>query len=54
VRNDIGGNIARLRERKALAPEKFERLFAIVEDEIARNDTAGGGSCAKGLLWLKR
>jgi Ca2+:H+ antiporter len=35
-------------------PARFARLFAIVEDEVARGEAAGGKSCAKGLLWLKR
>jgi hypothetical protein len=54
VRNDISTNIERLRARQALAPAQFELLFPIVEDEVARNDYQGGGSCTKGLLWLKR
>jgi hypothetical protein len=33
---------------------QFERLFAIIEDELARNDHAHSKSCTKGLLWLKR
>jgi hypothetical protein len=54
VRNDISGNIERLRGRKASDPARFERLFPIVEDEVARNDDNHGSSCTKGLLWLKR
>lgn len=54
MRNDISGNIERLRTRARTDPERFRLLFPIVEDEIARNDYAHGSSCAKGLLWLKR
>ncbi|GBF91372.1 hypothetical protein Rsub_04112 [Raphidocelis subcapitata] len=53
VRNDISGNIERLRARKASDPARFRLLYPIVEEEVARNDV-GGSSCTKGLLWLKR
>jgi Ca2+:H+ antiporter len=35
-------------------PSRFQRLFAIVEDEVAKGEHTGSKSCAKGLLWLKR
>lgn len=53
VRSDIGGNVSRLRARLEAEPDRAARLFAIVEEDIARGDL-GGTSCTKGLLWLKR
>jgi hypothetical protein len=47
-------HVQRLRSRKATDPERFELLFSIIEDEVARKDDAHTKSCTKGLLWLKR
>lgn len=44
----------RLHARFLTDPARFSRLFAIVEDEVARGEHEGAKSCAKGLLWLKR
>ncbi|KAF8071222.1 GLTP1 [Scenedesmus sp. PABB004] len=54
VKNDISHNIERLRTRFLTDPLKFELLFAIIEDEVERDDHAHSRSCTKGLLWLKR
>lgn len=44
----------RLQQRYDTDPAKYEQLFEIVKDEVARVDHEHGGSCTKGLLWLKR
>lgn len=54
IRSDISGNIERLRNRLQSDPERFAKLYSIVEDELTRDANPDGGSCTKGLLWLKR
>lgn len=47
---DVSGNIERLAKK---APE-HPALFDIALAEVAAGSHAGGASCCKGLLWLKR
>ncbi|GLC37748.1 hypothetical protein PLESTB_001472800 [Pleodorina starrii] len=54
VKTDIGGNIERLSQRAAKDPERYTRLFTIVQDEVVENCQNDSSSCTKGLLWLKR
>lgn len=54
VKTDIGGNIERLAQRQAKDPERYKRLFTIVQDEVVEKTHTDNSSCTKGLLWLKR
>lgn len=54
VRADIKGNIDRLDAAFKRDKEKFEDLFNIVLDEVARGQDGLRDSDTKGLLWLKR
>ncbi|PNW75260.1 hypothetical protein CHLRE_12g519450v5 [Chlamydomonas reinhardtii] len=54
VKTDIGGNIERLAQRAAKDPERYKRLFTIVQDEVVEKTHTESTSCTKGLLWLKR
>lgn len=54
VRNDIRNNVERIRKRQATDPARFELLFPIVLDEVARRDDNHSQSCTKAVLWLKR
>lgn len=44
----------RLYARYQTDKQRFAVLYEIVTDEVARKDADHGGSCTKGLLWLKR
>jgi hypothetical protein len=44
----------RIRKRQATDPARFELLFPIVLDEVARRDDNHSQSCTKAVLWLKR
>lgn len=55
VRSDVGGNIARLRERATADPARYDvDLYELVRAEIAAGTAAQSTSCTKGLLWLMR
>ncbi|KAG2499068.1 hypothetical protein HYH03_003251 [Edaphochlamys debaryana] len=54
VKTDVGGNIERLANRAAKDPERYKRLFTIVQDEMVEKTQGESSSCTKGLLWLKR
>lgn len=54
VKTDIGGNIERLTQRAAKDPERYTRLFTVVQDEVVDKSCSSNSSCTKGLLWLKR
>ncbi|GMH36058.1 hypothetical protein BSKO_03926 [Bryopsis sp. KO-2023] len=54
VRHDISGNIERLAGRAHSDPNKYQRLFDIVKDEMEAGEHPKPLSCANGLLWLKR
>lgn len=54
VKSDINGNIQRLADRSAEDPDRYKRLFTIVQDEVVSGTHGGSTSCTKGLLWLKR
>ena len=53
VRSDIQGNIDRLTTRQQQDLQRYQLLYPIVLDEVAKGDT-GSTSCTKGLLWLQR
>lgn len=53
VRSDIQGNIDRLTTRQQQDVLRYQLLYPIVLDEVAKGDT-GSTSCTKGLLWLQR
>lgn len=53
VRSDILGNIDRLWTRQQQDLQRYQLLYPIVLEEVAKGDT-GSNSCTKGLLWLQR
>jgi hypothetical protein len=44
----------RLAQRLAKDPERYARLFTVVQDEVVEKVQNESTSCTKGLLWLKR
>lgn len=54
VRIDVNGNIDRLNKRFVSSAAEYENIYAILDQEVQRNDHTDNSSCTKGLLWLKR
>ncbi len=54
VRVDVGGNVERLRQRRAEDPGRFLSVFDFVRAEKAAGEHASDSGCTKGLLWLLR
>uniref|UniRef100_A0A7S2Z8A6 Glycolipid transfer protein domain-containing protein n=1 Tax=Chloropicon laureae TaxID=464258 RepID=A0A7S2Z8A6_9CHLO len=55
VRIDVSGNIDRLQKRfESSGERRYDNIYAILEDEVAKNEQTDNSSCTKGLLWLKR
>ncbi|CAH0059636.1 unnamed protein product [Clonostachys solani] len=50
VKNDLGGNIKKLRERQLAAPADSETIQALVKNELATKKHVA----TEGLLWLVR
>ena len=51
---DALSSLQRLATAHAKDPERYKRLFTIVQDEMVAKTHTGSSSCTKGLLWLKR
>ncbi|XP_076960977.1 glycolipid transfer protein 1-like [Bidens hawaiensis] len=54
VKTDVGGNITRLENKYLSHPAEFEKLYSMVQVEVAAKKAKGSSSCTNGLLWLTR
>uniref|UniRef100_A0A0R3RVI1 GLTP domain-containing protein n=1 Tax=Elaeophora elaphi TaxID=1147741 RepID=A0A0R3RVI1_9BILA len=53
IKNDISGNVAKIRTKYESGKDKYKYIEDLIEDDLVKN---GGkmGTATEGLLWLKR